>query len=510
MAGGSIVDDFTGDGWLDIFTSLDRRRPWGSRLFVNRGDGTFEDRSAKAAWRIQVAALNCNHADYDNDGDLDILILLRGGWEKPLRAVAASQRRERPVHGRDRRRRAGEPIACQSAAWADYDNDGQGRPVSSRRVRGPVGQRTPATTTTRRPRSAQPGRLYRNNGDGTFTDVADAAGRPQRPLRPRGRLGRLRRRRPARPLRVELRPGQPPLPQQRRRHVHRRRREARRRPSRSQLLLLVLGLRQRRPARPLRHRLAGDARRRGPQPARPADRRRATPALPQRGGPVRRRDPEAGLDRVWLPMGSNFGDIDNDGFLDIYLGTGQPPYSYLMPNVLLHNVGGTAVRGRDGRLGHGPPPEGAWGLVRRLGPRRRRRPFLESGGATPGDKAHNVLFQNPGHGNHWLNVKLVGTRSNRAAIGAEIRVELATPDGKKESRYRIISSGSSFGGNGLATTIGLGQATSVTTLEIHWPTSGLRQAFHNVPADRALEITEGRDDYRVVNWSPIKLPEEAK
>ena len=45
--------------------------------------------------------------------------------------------------------------------------------------------------------------------------------------------------------------------------------------------------------------------------------------------------------------------------------------------------------------------------------------FLEAGGATPGDRAHNVLFQNPGHRNHWLGVRLVGTKTNRAAIGAE-------------------------------------------------------------------------------------------
>ena len=54
-----------------------------SFLFVNRGDGTFEDRSARAGRSAQVGALNCNHADYDNDGDLDVL-LLRGGWEAPL------------------------------------------------------------------------------------------------------------------------------------------------------------------------------------------------------------------------------------------------------------------------------------------------------------------------------------------------------------------------------------------------------------------------------------------
>ena len=45
--------------------------------------------------------------------------------------------------------------------------------------------------------------------------------------------------------------------------------------------------------------------------------------------------------------------------------------------------------------------------------------FVELGGATPGDQAYNALFQNPGQGRHWLKVKLVGTKTNRAALGAE-------------------------------------------------------------------------------------------
>ena len=96
-------------------------------------------------------------------------------------------------------------------------------------------------------------------------------------------------------------------------------------------------------------------------------------------------------------MGSNFGDIDGDGFLDIYLGTGSPPYSYLMPNVLLRGVAGrrfedVTIASGTGHLqkGHGVSfadwdRDGDVDL------------FFEAGGATPGDKAHNVLFQNPGH-----------------------------------------------------------------------------------------------------------------
>ena len=217
---------------------------------------------------------------------------------------------------------------------------------------------------------------------------------------------------------------------------------------------------------------------------------------------------EAGLDRVLLVMGSNFGDIDNDGYLDMYLGTGQPACFYVVPNVLLHNVAGrrfedVTVSSGTGHLqkGHGISfadwdRDGDVDI------------FLASGGATPGDKAHNVLFQNPGHGNHWINVRLIGTRSNRAAIGAEVQVDLMTPDGKKASRHRVIGSGSSFGGNSLATTIGLGLSTSSVKLQVNWPASGQRQTFHKVPMDQAIEITEGQEDFRVLKWSPIKLAQE--
>ena len=49
---------------------------------------------------------------------------------------------------------------------------------------------------------------------------------------------------------------------------------------------------------------------------------------------------ETGLNEILMPMGSNFGDVDNDGYPDIYFGTGEPSYSSLLPNVLLHNKGG--------------------------------------------------------------------------------------------------------------------------------------------------------------------------
>ena len=162
MAGGVIVDDFTGDGRLDVFYStMDPTQ--GCGLFVNRGDGTFEDRSTRAGLELQVGALNCNHADYDNDGDLDVL-LLRGGWENPRRPSLL--RNDGDGRFTDVTVAAGlcDPIASQAAAWADFDCDGH------------VDLYIAGEFKPEKPDPRNRGRLYRNNGDGTFTDVADSAG----------------------------------------------------------------------------------------------------------------------------------------------------------------------------------------------------------------------------------------------------------------------------------------------------------------------------------------------
>jgi hypothetical protein len=133
--------------------------------------------------------------------------------------------------------------------------------------------------------------------------------------------------------------------------------------------------------------------------------------------------------------------------------------------------------------------------------------FLEAGGAAPGDRAHNVLFQNPGSGHHWLTVKLVGVRTNRAALGARIRVDGEAADGSVVSIYRTITAGSSFGGNPLACTIGLGRAVKIRELRVDWPTSRTHQAVRDVPPDRSVEITEARDGYRVLDAPPIRPPD---
>ena len=135
---------------------------------------------------------------------------------------------------------------------------------------------------------------------------------------------------------------------------------------------------------------------------------------------------EAGLARPMPTMSVNAGDIDNDGDLDLYLGTGWMSLSGLVPDLMYINVGGrfedVTESSGTGHLqkGHGVSfadwdDDGDLDL------------FVVLGGGYPGDRGYNALFQNPGHGRHWLKVRLVGTKTNRSAIGAKIRVDLHGP-----------------------------------------------------------------------------------
>ncbi|MCH9017307.1 MAG: ASPIC/UnbV domain-containing protein [Chloroflexi bacterium] len=97
--------------------------------------------------------------------------------------------------------------------------------------------------------------------------------------------------------------------------------------------------------------------------------------------------------------------------------------------------------------------------------------FVAMGGAYEGDLARNVLFENPGHGNRWLSLWLEGVESNRSAIGARVRVTIEV-NGRERNIHRVVSSGSTFGGNPLRLDIGLGRAERVRSVTVHWPTTG--------------------------------------
>ena len=197
-----------------------------------------------------------------------------------------------------------------------------------------------------------------------------------------------------------------------------------------------------------------------------------------------------GLDKVFMPMGSNFGDLDNDGFLDMYLGMGTPSYAALAPHVLLRNRGGKAFVDVTEPSGTGEVHKGHGIAFVDLDNDGDEDIVAEIGGATPGDSHAMRVFENPGHGNDWVSVKLTGVKSNRSAIGARITVTVDN-NGTTRTVDRQVGSGGTFGASPLEQHIGLGKSAKILDLEVWWPASNTRQHFANVAANSAYALEEG-------------------
>jgi hypothetical protein len=200
---------------------------------------------------------------------------------------------------------------------------------------------------------------------------------------------------------------------------------------------------------------------------------------------------KVGLDRVTLTMGANFGDIDNDGWLDLYLGDGAPSYAAIVPNRLFRNhdaqrfVDVTTATG-TGHLqkGHGV----AFGDIDGDG---NEDIFVNMGGFVPADSYNKVLFRNPGHNAHWIGLKLIGKRTNRAALGARVTVYARMADGSERAFPRVVSSGGSFGASPLTMHVGLASAQAVSRVEVYWPVTRQTQTVTGLPLDRISQIVEG-------------------
>jgi hypothetical protein len=105
------------------------------------------------------------------------------------------------------------------------------------------------------------------------------------------------------------------------------------------------------------------------------------------------------------------------------------------------------------------------------------------------------VFRNPGSGNDWINVRLAGVKSNRAAIGAQIRVTVQDAGQAERSVYKTVSSGGSFGANPMEQHIGLGKSAKISSVEIWWPVSNTRQKFAGVAVNQFIEIKEFANEY---------------
>jgi hypothetical protein len=198
----------------------------------------------------------------------------------------------------------------------------------------------------------------------------------------------------------------------------------------------------------------------------------------------------AGLYRFMPAMGLNFGDLDDDGWLDIYLGTGDPDLTALVPNRMLRNAEGRSFQDvtTAGNFGHLQKGHAiAFGDVDGDGD---LDVFAQMGGAFADDKAYSTLYRNPGHGNRFVVLELEGVRSNHRAVGARIKLTLDTPKGPRVL-HRTVTSGASFGGSPFRQHIGLGDARRIAAVEIYWPATGRTEHRPGLAMGRRHLLREG-------------------
>ena len=492
LSGGAIADDFDNDGYLDIVVST-----WNTvgqiRFFRNNRNGTFSERTKEAGLLGLYGGLNLVQADYDNDGDVDILVL-RGAWlEKQGQHPNSLLRNNDDGTFTDVTFKAGlgnVHYPTQTASWGDYDNDGH----LDLYIGNEFSEKLPA-----------PCQLFHNNGDGTFTDVARKAGVQNHHyaksviwgdydgdrwpdlyvsnFRGANRLYRNNRDGTFTTMAGKLKVDRPEVSF----------------PAwfwdfnNDGILDLYVSAYSAR----IKHLTASLL-------GMPVDIELARLYRGVGDGSFEEVASQYNLIHPTAPMGSNFGDLDNDGYLDFYLGTGYPDYKSLMPNVMYRNQSGKRFADVSMAGGFSHLQKGHGVVFADLDNDGDQDIFEQMGGAYAGDGFSNVLYENPGFDNHWIAIKLVGERSNRSAIGARIQVDIIENDVRR-SIYKHVNSGGTFGANPLRQTIGLGKASRIEMLEIFWPTTGLTQTFHDVPFDQFIQIIEGEAGYTPLQLNKLTL-----
>jgi hypothetical protein len=490
MAGGVIIDDFNNDGYLDIITSS-----WvledGMHFFKNNGDGTFTDVSKKSGLSEIKGGLNLIQADYNNDGYTDIFVL-RGAWLGEFgKQPNTLLRNNGDGTFTDVTIESGllSFHPTQTATWADFNNDGW--------IDLFIGNET---TSPEHPHASE---LFINDHDGTFTEVAKEAGCETFAFEkgvtsadynndgwPDIFISTLE----GQKILLKNKGVQSKIPQ-----FENATHEAGLDKDTTHTFptwfwdydndgwpdIFICGYKF---DGSLAANVAAEALNK------PLDNvSKMYLYRNNHDGTFTNVSQNTGLDRPVFAMGSNFGDIDNDGWPDMYLGTGNPDYKSLIPNKLFKNVNGQHFADVTNSARVGNLQKGHAVAFADMDNDGDQDIFIDVGGVFTGDTYFNSLYINPGQGgNNWISILLQGTTSNRSAIGAHIILNI-TENGIKRSIYTDVNSGGSFGSSPLRKEIGIGKAKIIDELIIKWPTSKTQQIFKNVSPGKFLKITEGID-----------------
>ncbi len=487
MGPGCAFFDFDGDGWLDILLVNGKDLvPHGHRttaaLYRNNHNGTFTDMTRGSGLDIEIYGFGVTIGDYDNDGRDDVYITALGGDHL--------FHNEGGGHFRDVTREAGIANAAfsTSAAWLDYDRDGKLDLFVANYVQwtqqGDLWCSLDGSTKSYCTPESYKGtssKLYRNLGGGKFEDVTAKAGLADASSKSLGvtvfdynndgwpdlfvsndtQPNKLYRNLQNGRFKDEGAHG--------RRGIRRRRHRARRHGRGLSPIMTAPGA---------RHLIVGNF---------------ANQMLGlyhnEGNGLFVDEAPRSTVGRaslLSLTFGLFFFDYDLDGYPDILAANGhieeqiarvQPKIQYAELPLLFHNNG------------HGKFDQTA-AFTRPLVARGAAYGDFDRDGDLDVLLATNngpaVLYRNDGgNRNHWLQLKLVGSKSNRDGIGAVARV---TSAGGTQSQ--TVHSGSSYcSASDLALTFGLGKDAAATSIEIQWP-SGARQKLSNIAANQQLTVKE--------------------
>jgi len=200
-----------------------------------------------------------------------------------------------------------------------------------------------------------------------------------------------------------------------------------------------------------------------------------------------------GINTKYLGFGAGFLDFDNDAWKDIFLANGHVypeiegrklHVTYRQPKILYRNR-------RDGRFDDLSLRAGAGMTTPQVSRGSAFADFDNDGDVDVAvsnlDGPPSLLRNEGGNKNHWLLVKCQGTRSNRSAIGARVKVIT----GRHSQMDEVMSGSGYYSQNELRLHFGLGEALKADLVEVTWP-SGLKESFPDVEANQLISLTEGK------------------
>ena len=436
---GACAADYDNDGHDDLFVTS-----WGqNRLYRNRGDGTFEDVTARAGL---VSAkrrwgAGCAFVDYDRDGHLDLLAANYIDFDLANAPV--------PESGLCRYK--GVPVACgppglQGGKNVLYHNRGDGtfEDVSDKaRITSAAGTYGLGVSTLDFDddgwtdiyvaNDSNPSTLYRNNHDGTFTDIAILAGCAySQDGKPQAGMG------------------------------------------------VAIGDYDHNGTMDIfKTNFAGDT---------------STLYANSGNGYCEDRTFQSGVGRNtrWLGWGVGFVDLDLDGWLDLFLVNGhvypevdrlKTEIGYKQRKVVYRNLGNGRFEDVTEQLGSPvtTPKAGRGAAFADIDNDGDIDIIVNNVNDTP-----DLFRTNAPAGRSWLIVKLVGHTSNRSAIGARVRAIV----GDRVQVQEVRGGGSYYAQNDLRVQFGLADAARVDRVEVRWPT-GVEETWTNVPVNRIVTLEEG-------------------